>query len=85
MPRTGLKEVESRCVGDELAAEWALVGKVLIDGGSVDVDCRDYVLYSDIPQAGLEQSPEPEQSFVDDDDEEEPSVSKSSFTFDRIA
>jgi hypothetical protein len=24
-----------------------LVGKVLIDGGSVDVDCRDYVLYSD--------------------------------------
>jgi hypothetical protein len=38
-----------------------------------------------IAQAGLEQSPEPEQSFVDDDDEEEPSVSKSSFTFDRIA
>jgi hypothetical protein len=47
MSRNGLKEVESRCVGRELVAEWlGLAGKGASDGGSVDVDFGDDALYA---------------------------------------
>src|SRR5210317_1501182 len=45
-PRIGLKEVENRCVGGDLAAKWAGIdGKGASDGGSVVIDFRDCALY----------------------------------------